>query len=1613
MKRKVTALSVVFIALCAVILLFSTPFLMAQQPDTESEPASTARITFKGKNQGILLNHEEEVDEPAVYIVQLVDPPLALYEGGIAGLAPTNPAARGETKLDAQTAASRAYLDYLDQERRQTIAAAERRLGRTLEIAYEYAITLNGFAATLAPAEAEQVAQLPGVAVVERETILEIQTDAGPAWIGAPSIWDGSATGGLPGTMGEGIIVGVIDTGVDPWNPSFAATGDDGYAHANPLGAGTYLGVCDPANTSPPAGVVVYDPTFPCNSKLIGAWGYTTSDDSPRDSNGHGSHTASTAAGNIVHNAVISTPTGIFTAPTISGVAPHANLIVYDGCRDEGGCPGSALSAARDQVVLDGVDVVNYSIGSTLPTFDPWFSAEAVSWLAVREAGIFVATSAGNSGPGEETLGAPGDLPWLTTVGANTHNRAFLNAITLDDGTHPTMTIEGRSMTGPSPAPAPVVFAADYAGALGIDPEDARLCADDIFPPGTFSGEIVVCERGEYGRVAKGETVLRGGAGGYVLAQPEAIGGGPGALADDPHVLPAIHITYEGYQALQDYLSSAPGTVNGTIEGTTQDVNDSHADIMGSFSSRGANRSLPDIVVPDVTAPGVGIWAAYAQGAGGDGDYTFNAILGTSMSSPHVAGAAALLKAVHPEWSPSEIQSALMLTASPDLLDDDGVTPATPFARGAGQVDLRQAAETGFVMAVTADEFRDADPALGGDVKTLNLPSLGNEDCLGTCQWTRTISSTLDEPVTYTVTGMGDPGLDLTISPASFTLPPFGTQVLSITAETIGLPVDQWSFGRVVISATAPLTVPAGHMPVAVYYTGVPQIAISPEVLSSTQVPGLNLLQTLTISNTGDGDLMWDANEGAPPLVRDGSFELGSPNPYWDEAASPLPVVICDRFSCTGNQFSFARTGEWWAWFGGTDAAAQATLTQEVEIPVGTAELHFWLWMGVAEGASGTLQVSIDGEAALASFDETDGEEYSGGHSEVVVNIDAYADGGTHTLEFDMEKSGGAIINFFVDDVSIEVEGAESCTAVGDIPWLSFSPHAATTASGESTAVEIIFRSIGLAPGSYEESICLNSNDPVNESIVVPVTLTVEALPSSYGFLAGTINSQGYCDADPAPLRNVTVVAGGDEGGSFAMTTGASGSYAFPLDALNSPYTLTLTHPTHQMQVITGVGVTAQMTETMDVALRALSPCVSAAQTAVEVTVAPNAFSKTVSFALDNSGAGDAHFRVLPDDAGIGSAWEEMAPMPSPRVFNAVVAAGRYVYVIGGESDSEGTETNTTFRYDTQTDSWAQMTPAPAALSNIDGVVINGKIYIPGDGATATTYVYDVVSDSWSEIAAGNGYTARDFYAAVALGSDLYVLGGVKSDTGESTDEVWILDTTSGAWRTGVPMLADRISFSAAAIGNQIYVAGGVGFPGWPPDMTAERFDGSTWTTIADVPDGEGAYTRWSYNADGRGAHGLWLAAGRRDQAWDVLDHAGYYDVINEAWVTSPEVPALNQGRVYMEGATAADGYLYVTGGQNSFGSQVYDDHERLQVGIFSNAESVPWLATTPLTGTITADGNTTLDLTFSGWPTGTTGVYSTTLVISTDDGGNEQLNIPVTLVVEEPVMFLPFIARE
>ena len=743
------------------------------------EPAEATQVVdnqFKEAKEGI-------------FLIRLEDAPVASFRGGVDGFEATSPVVSGAQQLDADAAPARAYANYLVAEQTGFVSRMERVIGHDADVRYTYQYANNGLAVWLTPTEAAQVAKMDGVIFVQEDFERELQTDTGPGWIGAPSIW-GGADCSQPGSCGEGIIVGIIDTGINPSNPSFADIGGDGYDHTNPFGAGNYVGVCDSAQTDD-GDVKGYDDTFPCNDKLIGAWGYFSVDsgygaNSPWDYDGHGSHTASTTAGNFVEATIGGT--GRSEQIDISGVAPHANIIAYAGC-----CTGSALSAAIDQTVIDGVDVINYSIGSDSAS-DLWNDFDTVGFLNAREAGIFVATSAGNNGPGPETVGSPADAPWLTSVAASTHSRTWTNVLSTTGGAAPLGDIDGNGFTA-GYGPAPIVYAADFGDALCLVP----------FPAGTWTnGEIVVCDRGQIARTDKGVNAAAGGAGGMVLTN---LAGDANSINADAHVIPTSHITYADGENLKAWLATGTNHMASISEGVY--VNDpGRADIIAGFSSRGANRAI-DIVSPNVAAPGVDIIAAHGQNDAIVWDFSS----GTSMASPHVAGAGALLMQEHPTWTPAEVQSALMLSANTAMRDSDEVSPADPFDMGSGRVQLEQANAASLIMDETIANYMAADPATGGDPTTLNLANMAQSQCVGACSWTRAVTATTSG--TWNVAASAEGGIVLTTNPTSFTLAAGESQSIDIMADAFGATTDTWNFGEVTLTNGAEVL----HMPVAIQAT--------------------------------------------------------------------------------------------------------------------------------------------------------------------------------------------------------------------------------------------------------------------------------------------------------------------------------------------------------------------------------------------------------------------------------------------------------------------------------------------------------------------------------------------------------------------------------------------------------------------------------------------------------------------------------------------------------------------------------------------------------------------------------------------------------------------------
>lgn len=757
------------------------------------------------------------------YVIELQDLPLAAYAGqelsvpaarGAERLAATAAFAIGERKLNMNSQESKAYLEFLAARHEEFRQEASLLLGRAIEPVHRYRVAANGLAIDLSAEEASILAASPLVKTLAADTKHELQTYAGPKWIGAEEIWNGDA--GFGEKLGEGVIFGSLDSGINWEHPSFSNPSLDGYVHTNPLGS--YLGLCNDASSG-----------AQCNDKLIGVYDFVEDDPSTedvveentngRDNDGHGSHTASTAVGNRV-NTFLEGQANV----TISGVAPRANIISYRVCyigepqgADSGGCSGSAIIQAIDQAVTDGVDVINYSIGSNAG--DPWRSGSiSRAFLSARDAGVFVATSAGNSGPNAGTVGSPANAPWLVAVGNATHNTLFGSVVSdlSGGGSPPPGDLIGASLTG-GLAVRKIVHAKDFGNALcGIGEAELEASCEDnegLSNPWDgekpFNGEIVVCDRGTYGRVEKGKNVLLAGAGGYILAN--TVDQGEAIRADD-HCLPATHLGQSEGDQLRDWLASGAGH-QGSISGFSLVESDSLGDQLNRSSSRGpAQPPVEDTLKPNLIAPGTSILAASDQGQ------ALITLTGTSMSSPHVAGAAVLLKSVHPDWSVSQIASSLETTANADLATDQGIAPAGPHQRGAGRPQLGDAANAGLFFNVTNSQFLTANPSFGGSPRDLNLPGLVDSKCSNSCNFTRTMTDQAGG-ASWTATAVGFPaGVGVSVSPSSFVLPSGQSRNLQVNVDlTQSGIIGEWVSGSVRLSSPGK---PDQFLTVSVYADG-------------------------------------------------------------------------------------------------------------------------------------------------------------------------------------------------------------------------------------------------------------------------------------------------------------------------------------------------------------------------------------------------------------------------------------------------------------------------------------------------------------------------------------------------------------------------------------------------------------------------------------------------------------------------------------------------------------------------------------------------------------------------------------------------------------------------
>jgi hypothetical protein len=464
---------------------------------------------------------------------------------------------------------------------------------------------------------------------------------------------------------------------------------------------------------------------------------------------------------------------------------------MYRVCGPQG-CFSSDSAAAVGQAILDGVNVINFSIsGGTSPFTDP----VELAFLDAFAAGVFVSASAGNAGPGAGTVNHVS--PWVATIAASTQDRAFESTVSLTADNSDTAEFVGTSLTGGVSPAVPVVMSS-------APPYSDPLCLAPA-APGIFDGVIVACERGVNARVEKGFNVLQGGAEGMILFNPNLQG-----TSSDNHWLPAVHLA-DGTDFVA-FMNSHTGVTGSFTDG--QGVNKGGGDVIADFSSRGPGGL---VLKPDIAAPGVEILAGNIPIAGdpalggGPPGQDYQAIAGTSMAAPHVAGSALLLKALHPDWSPAQIKSALMTTAHQDLLKEDLATPADPLDYGSGRVDLTVAGSASLTLNETAANM----VALGGDpvgAVHLNLPSVNAPVMPGQLTTTRTVENVTSQGQAYHVGVTSPADSQITVSPSIFTVPPGQTRELTITITSDA--ATQQLFGEIRLDPVR-AGLPTQHLPVA------------------------------------------------------------------------------------------------------------------------------------------------------------------------------------------------------------------------------------------------------------------------------------------------------------------------------------------------------------------------------------------------------------------------------------------------------------------------------------------------------------------------------------------------------------------------------------------------------------------------------------------------------------------------------------------------------------------------------------------------------------------------------------------------------------------------------
>ncbi|KAL4368495.1 hypothetical protein GQ457_05G030800 [Hibiscus cannabinus] len=782
------------------------------------------------------------VEERSIYLILMEGEPVAFHGSG--DDLPGQHGRRFDPNSEASKDHAKKLVDSHDQVLQSTLDRG------SYNKLYSFKHVLNGFAVHTTPSQAKKLQHVPGVKLVEGDRRTKAMTTYSPQFLGLPqTVW--TQEGG-DRNAGDGIVIGFVDTGINPFHPSFA------YDILNPITSNIshFSGACETGPQFPP---------FSCNGKIVSARFFiagaqaltplnaTIDIPSPADAVGHGSHVVSTAAGNAGVPVVVNS----FFYGRASGMAPRARIAVYKAVYPTVGTIADVV-AAIDQAVADGVDILNLSIGPDEPPQDTvtFLSFFDIAMLFARRAGVFVVQAAGNSGPGPSTVLSYS--PWTVGAAASRIDRRYLGSLLLGNG----LNISGVGLSAPTFGNGSLLYklvlakdAINLSGAFPRTPQYVEECQyPEAFDPNVVRDSIVICtfSAGFYNdtstltAIIDTARVLR--FMGFVLVANPSYGdfiGQPipfsvsGTLVTKVADAKIISQYYE-----QQTVRDARGLV--TQFNARAAIRDgrfasfgSQAPIVSRFSSRGPdfidiNRNPADVLKPDILAPGHEIWAAWSPLSTLDPiltGYNFALISGSSMAAPHIAGIAALIKQKYPSWTPSMIASAMSTTAT--KFDNNGGVimaegfevgssyAANNFDFGAGFVNPSRAMDPGLVLS--SAEFEDyvtflcsmpkidrfaIRAATGvwcsqslGHPANLNIPSVTISALRRSLTVKRSFKNVATKPETYVGLAIPPNGTTITLHPPWFTIAPDGTQDLDIEIN-VTQSTNVFGFGEIILTGS-------------------------------------------------------------------------------------------------------------------------------------------------------------------------------------------------------------------------------------------------------------------------------------------------------------------------------------------------------------------------------------------------------------------------------------------------------------------------------------------------------------------------------------------------------------------------------------------------------------------------------------------------------------------------------------------------------------------------------------------------------------------------------------------------------------------------------------------